>query len=135
MVSYTNCLLFPQGSDATTCFVEGRGTAYLFSCLGGDWGWVKEVSILSPSYFVAQWSVRMGVTLAYMPGDDLKKIYKKVLQPMPFGILEKVMGSGVLTAWVHSEEVILQPALWRGVAQHTSSPAWEGTGGGSKRSP
>ena len=81
MVSYTDCLPAPRpvlGSDATTRFVERRGTAYLPSCSGGDWGCVKEVSTLSPSHFMAQWSVGRGVMLAHMPGDDLKKVYKKV---------------------------------------------------------
>ena len=138
MVSYKDCLPAPRpvlGSDATTRFVERRGTAYLPSCSGGDWGWVKEVSILSPSHFMAQWSVGMGVMLAHMPGDDLKKVYKKVYLFLTTHAKWSLMANSVVTTWVHSEGVMLQPALWRDMAEHTSSFLQEGTGSGSKRSP
>ena len=86
--------------------MEGRGTAYLFSCLGGDWGWVKEVSILPPSHLVAQWSIGMGV-MAYTPSkDDLRKSIFFPDNQCQLEYLkgsETVMGKGVLTAWVHSE--------------------------------
>ena len=78
--------------------MEGCGTAYLPFPSGGDGGQVRQVSIPSPSHFMAKWSVGMGAMLAYTPSN-----LSFSLQPMPTGVSEKMMGKGVLTAWVHSE--------------------------------
>ena len=51
---------------------------------------------------------------------------------MPFGVFVRIRKgdeNGVLTGWVHSEGVMLQPAVWRGVAQHTSPFPLEGMEG------
>ena len=71
---------------------------------------MKEVSISSPSHFMAKWSVGMGAMLAYTPSkDDLKFSRESIFFPDNLCQLEylkgseKMMGKGVLTAWVHSE--------------------------------